>query len=270
MDKLKKPKPRRMRLSSVANAIRLTKTFSENDAEMGISALANRLGLAKSTVHRLATTLVEYDILEQNRESGKYRLGLALFELGTLVRRKMDAASGAQEQIHALADSSGETVQLAILDHLSVLYIRIRESRQAVRMSSGLGSRAPAHCTSVGKALLAYQGADIVDQVIENGLPRFTPNTIVDGASLKAELASIRQKGYAIDDEEIEVGLRCVAAPIRDHTGRVTAAISVAAPVQRMSRKTVQATIPTVIAAAESISRRLGYLPSLSGAHLAE
>jgi len=86
MDKLKKPKPRRMRLSSVANAIRLTKTFSEQDAEMGISALATRLGLAKSTVHRLATTLVEYDILEQNRESGKYRLGLALFELGTLVQ----------------------------------------------------------------------------------------------------------------------------------------------------------------------------------------
>ena len=270
MDKLKKPKAKRMRLSSVANAIRLTKTFSENDAEMGISALASRLGLAKSTVHRLATTLVEYDILEQNRESGKYRLGLALFELGTLVRRKMDAASGAQEQIHALADSSGETVQLAILDHLSVLYIRVRESRQAVRMSQGLGSRAPAHCTSVGKALLAFQGAEIVDQVIANGLTRYTPNTITEGAALKAELAAIRQKGYAIDDEEIEVGLRCVAAPIRDHTGRVTAAISVAAPVQRMSKKAVQATIPTVVAAAESISRRLGYLPSLSGAHLAE
>ena len=270
MDKLKKPKAKRMRLSSVANAIRLTKTFSENDAEMGISALASRLGLAKSTVHRLATTLVEYDILEQNRESGKYRLGLALFELGTLVRRKMDAASGAQEQIHALSEGSGETVQLAILDHLSVLYIRVRESRQAVRMSQGLGSRAPAHCTSVGKALLAYQPAEIVDQVIANGLTRYTPNTITDGAALKAELAGIRQKGYAIDDEEIEVGLRCVAAPIRDHTGRVTAAISVAAPVQRMSKKQVQTTIPSVVAAAEAISRRLGYLPSLSGAHLAE
>src|SRR5437763_10662046 len=101
----KKPKPKRMRLSSVANSIRLTKAFSENEFEMGISALAARLGLAKSTVHRLATTLVEYDILEQNRETGKYRLGIALFELGTLVRRKMDAASGAQVQIHALAEA---------------------------------------------------------------------------------------------------------------------------------------------------------------------
>jgi DNA-binding IclR family transcriptional regulator len=121
MERVKKPKPRRMRLSSVANALRLTKAFSEQEYEMGISALAARLGLAKSTVHRLATTLVEYDMLEQNRESGKYRLGLAFFELGTLVRRKMDTATEAQGEIHALADSSGETVQLAILDHLTVL-----------------------------------------------------------------------------------------------------------------------------------------------------
>ena len=268
--RLKKPKPKRMRLSSVANAIRLTKAFSEQEYEMGISSLAGRLGLAKSTVHRLATTLVEYDMLEQNRETGKYRLGLAFFELGTLVRRKMDVTTEAQGEIHALADSSGETVQLAILDHLTVLYIRIRESRQAVRLSSGLGSRAPAHCTGVGKALLAYQPAEIVQQVVENGLKRHTDNTITDPEKLRAELASIRARGYAIDDEEIEVGLRCVAAPIRDHSGRVVAAISVAAPVQRMSKKQVQASIPSVVAAAENISRRLGYIPKLAAAMMAD
>ncbi len=267
MERTPKKSPRRVRLSSVANSIRLTKSFSEAEPEMGISALASRLGLAKSTVHRLATTLVEYDILEQNRETGKYRLGLALFELGTLVRRKMDVMNEAQGQIHALADTTGETVQLAILDHHSVLYIRIRESRQAVRMSSGLGSRAPAHCTSVGKVLLAYETAEVVQQVLDLGLRRFTDNTITEPARLLEELASIRQRGYAIDDEEIEAGLRCVAAPIRNHSGRVIAAISVAAPVQRMSKKGVQATVPSVIAAADAISRRLGYLPSLSMAH---
>ena len=266
----KKPKARRMRLSSVANAIRLTKAFSENEYEMGISALAARLGLAKSTVHRLATTLVEYDILEQNRETGKYRLGLALFELGTLVRRKMDAASASQAEITSLAESTGETVQLALLDHLSVLYIRIRESRQQVRMSSSLGSRAPAHCTSVGKALLAHQPAEIVKQVIDAGLKRYTVNTITEPEALLAELAGIRAKGFAVDDEEIEVGLRCVAAPIRDHSGHVVAAISVAAPVQRMSKRNVQTTVPNVVAAAEAISRRLGFLPSLSVAMMAE
>jgi IclR family transcriptional regulator, KDG regulon repressor len=266
----KKTKARRMRLSSVANSIRLTKAFSETEYEMGISALASRLGLAKSTVHRLASTLVEYDILEQNRETGKYRLGLALFELGTLVRRKMDVMNEAQGQIHALADLTGETVQVAILDHLSVLYIRIRESRQAVRMSTGLGSRAPAHCTSVGKVLLAHQPAEVIQQVIDNGLKRYTDNTITDAEALRQELASVRSRGYAIDDEEIEHGLRCVAAPIRDHSGRVTAAISVAAPVQRMTKKNLQSTIPSVTAAADAISRRLGYMPSLAGSHIAD
>ena len=266
----RKTKARRMRLSSVANSIRLTKAFSESEYEMGISALASRLGLAKSTVHRLASTLVEYDILEQNRETGKYRLGLALFELGTLVRRKMDTASESRAQMYSLAEMTGETVQLAVFDHLSVLYIRILESRQAVRMSTIAGSRAPAHCTSVGKVLLAHQPAEVVKQVTEQGLKRFTTNTITDPAVLGEELTSIRAKGYAIDDEEIEVGLRCVAAPIRNHTGRVIAAISVAAPVQRMTKKNVQTTAPTVVAAADAISRRLGYLPSLSAALMAE
>ena len=266
----KKPKARRMRLSSVANSIRLTKAFSENEYEMGISALAMRLGLAKSTVHRLATTLVEYDILEQNRETGKYRLGLALFELGTLVRRKMDTVAESRAQMRAVAEMTGETVQLAVLDHQSVLYIRILESRQAVRMSTIAGSRAPAHCTSVGKALLAHQPAEDVQAIVENGLKRYTTNTITDPGVLKEELASVRAKGYAIDDEEIEVGLRCVAAPIRNHTGRVIAALSVAAPVQRMTKKTVQTTVPTVVAAADAISRRLGYMPSLSPAMMAE
>ena len=266
----KKPKARRMRLSSVANSIRLTKAFSESEYEMGISALATRLGLAKSTVHRLATTLVEYDILEQNRETGKYRLGLALFELGTLVRRKMDTASESRAQMYSLAEMTGETVQLAILDHQSVLYIRILESRQAVRMSTIVGSRAPAHCTSVGKVLLAHQAPEMVKQVVEQGLKRYTASTITDPAVLMEELAAVRAKGYAIDDEEIEVGLRCVAAPIRNHSGRVIAAISVAAPVQRMTKKNVQTTAPTVVAAADAISRRLGYLPSLSAALMAE
>ena len=266
----KKAKARRMRLSSVANSIRLTKAFSEDEYEMGISALAIRLGLAKSTVHRLATTLVEYDILEQNRETGKYRLGLALFELGTLVRRKMDTASESRAQMYSLAEMTGETVQLAVLDHQSVLYIRILESRQAVRMSTIAGSRAPAHCTSVGKILLAHQLPEVVREIVDNGLKRYTVNTITDPAVLAEELAAIRAKGFALDDEEIEVGLRCVAAPIRNHSGRVIAAISVAAPVQRMTKKNVQSTIPTVVAAADAISRRLGYLPSLSAALMAE
>ena len=137
-------------------------------------------------------------------------------------------------------------------------------------MSSTVGSRAPAHCTAVGKALLAFQPAEQAKQIIENGLRRFTANTITEPERLLEELASVRAKGFAVDDEESEMGLRCVAAPIRDHTGLVSAAISVSAPVQRMTKKNLQTMVPTVVAAADAISRRLGYLPSLAGAHLAE
>ncbi len=255
------------RLSSVANAIRLTKAFTEDEYELGISALAIRLGLAKSTVHRLASTLIGANILEQNKENGKYRLGMALFELGALVRRKMDVANEARPQLRSLMEMTGETVQLAIFDHDSVLYINMMESRQAVRMSSAVGSRLPAYCTSVGKVLLAYQGEDVVRRVIERGFVAYTPNTIDSAKKLNDELELVRQKGYAIDDEEIELGLRCVAAPIRNHDGVVLAAIGVAAPLQRMNKKVMQTCMTTVVAAADAISRRLGYLSARMRLH---
>jgi DNA-binding IclR family transcriptional regulator len=256
-----KPRVRRARLSSVANAIRLTKAFSDEHFEIGISALAARLGLAKSTVHRLVSTLVEYGILEQNRDNGKYRPGLALFELGMLVRRKMDTATEASAAMMALRATTGETVQLAIFEGSSVLYTRIFESQQGVRMSVQIGSRAPAHCTAVGKVLLAFQSAEVIRDVVAAGLARLTDNTMVDPKVLESELASVRARDYAIDDEESEVGLRCAAAPIRDHSGQVVAAIGVSAPVQRMSKKALHACVPSVTAAGEGISRRLGYLP---------
>jgi DNA-binding IclR family transcriptional regulator len=129
----------------------------------------------------------------------------------------------------------------------------------------------PLHATSSGKLLLSLlpkgQRERLLSQLRLRG---YTENTIVEPDKLRAELASIRARGYAIDDEEIEIGLRCVAAPIRDHSGRVVAAISVAAPVQRMSKKQVQAAIPPVLAAAENISRRLGFIPSLASVVMAE
>src|SRR5205814_5923720 len=142
----------RTRLSSVANSLRLIKAFSEDEYEIGISDLAKRLGLAKSTVHRLASTLLEQGILEQNSGDGKYHLGLALFELGAMVRRKMDFTMEARPFLRALMEKTGETVHLAILDHDSILYIITHESKQALRMGSKVGTRAPVHSTAVGKA----------------------------------------------------------------------------------------------------------------------
>lgn len=259
--KAKAPAKPKTRLSSVANSIRLIKAFSDDEYEIGISNLAKRLGLAKSTVHRLASTLIDAGMLEQNSENGRYRLGLSLFELGSLVRRKMDVSSEAKPYLKMLREKTGETVHLAILDHASVLFINNLESEHAVRMSVNVGVRAPAHCTAVGKALLAFQPPEIVEEVLRDELAARTPKTMSNPTELRQDLATVRARGYAIDDEELETGLRCVAAPIRDHSGAVVAATSVAGPAQRMTKKALIAFAPDVIAAADAISARLGYQP---------
>jgi IclR family KDG regulon transcriptional repressor len=249
------------RLSSVANAIRVVKAFSDDEFELGISRLANRLGLAKSTVHRLATTLIDAGVLEQNPETGKYRLGLLVFELGSLVRRKIDVYNEAKPWLFALRDQTGETVHLAVLGRQGLVYINFIESQKAIRMSSGLGQRKPLHCTAEGKALLAFQPSEVIERAIAAGLDRLTPRTITDPAALRDELAVVRARGYATDDEECEPGMRCIAAPVRDDSGVVSAAVGIAGPVQRLTKKMLLSHAPALVNAVASISQRLGDRP---------
>jgi IclR family transcriptional regulator, KDG regulon repressor len=249
------------RLSSVANAIRVVKAFSDDEFELGISRLAARLGLAKSTVHRLASTLIDAGVLEQNPETGKYRLGLLVFELGSLVRRKIDVYHEARPWLFTLRDQTGETVHLAVLGRQGLVYINYIESQKAIRMSTGLGQRKPLHCTAEGKALLAFQPAEIIERTIAAGLERLTPKTITDPGALRDELAVIRARGYAIDDEESEPGMRCISAPVRDDSGHVTAAVGIAGPVQRLTKKMLLSHAPALLNAVASISQRLGDRP---------
>jgi IclR family transcriptional regulator, KDG regulon repressor len=258
--------PKRARLSSVANSLRLLTSFSGEQDELGITTLAQRLGLAKSTVHRLAATLTSAGFLEQNADTGKYRLGLALFELGALVRRRMDVANEARPQLRELLEKTGETVQLGIVDRDSVLYVYEMESRRAIRMAAAVGGRAPLHCTAVGKVLLAYQTPDYVKELIDRGLTAFTEHTVVKREALVAMLKDVRGRECAIDDEESEIGLRALAAPVRNQRGEVIAAHGVAAPVQRMTKKVMQNWMPTVVATANAISQRLGYQPTHAAA----
>lgn len=256
----KEPKEK-TRLSSVANAIRLLKAFSDENYEIGISDLGKQLKLPKSTVHRLASTLIEANMLEQSEETGKYRLGLVVFELGSLVRRKMDFSTEAKPFLMALREKTGETVHLAILDGASIVYINSLESKQAIRMTLDVGVRMPAHATAAGKVMLAYQPAEVVEAIIAGGLAARTPNTIVDPEEFRRELALVRNRGYALADEEGEVGVRGLAAPVRDYNGNVIAAASIAGPAQRLSKKVLTNFAPEVISAADAISARLGYHP---------
>jgi DNA-binding IclR family transcriptional regulator len=250
------------RLSSVATSVRLLKAFSEEQVEIGISDLAKRLGVAKSTVHRLAVTLVADGMLEQNSDTGKYRLGIALFRLGALVRRRMDISSQGRPYLYALREKTNETVHLAILDGTEIMYVYNLESTQAIRMRSDLGVRKPAYCTAEGQAILAFQPQPVIDAVIAQGLTPRTPQTITDPVELIKALGVVRQRGCAIEDEESEIGMRGISAPIRNDAGDVVAAVGLAGPATRLSKKAIAAFVPHVIETADLVSSRLGHRSS--------
>jgi DNA-binding IclR family transcriptional regulator len=249
------------RLSSVTSALLVLKVFSEDEAEIGISNLAKRLGLAKSTVHRLAVTLASEGFLEQNPDNGRYRLGLSLFSLGTLVRRRMDVSTQGLPLLGLLRDRTQEAVHLAILDQTDIMYLYNLESSQAISIRSYLGARKPAHCTAEGRVMLAFAAQNIVAKVVKSGLVARTPKTNTDPAVLLKSLEEARLGGYSIDDEESEVGMRGVAAPIRDISGRVIAAVGLAGPIQRVTKKELRGYVPQVVSTADAISARLGHRP---------
>jgi IclR family KDG regulon transcriptional repressor len=249
----------RPRLSSVAMAIQVLDAFTKKDTELGISALSRKLGIAKSTVHRLATTLASGGLLEHDKVTGQYRLGLTLFRLGALVRQRMNLYNEAKPFLTELGHQTNETIHLAILSENQVVYVYNLDSEQAVRAQSYIGVPKPAYCAAEGLAILAYQPEDVIKAIIAEGLVKRTPNTKNRPEQIWAALKEVRSLGYATEDEEYELGVRCVAAPIWDASGSVVAAVGVAAPAQRMTKKMMSETAPEVIRTAYAISRRVGY-----------
>jgi IclR family transcriptional regulator, KDG regulon repressor len=256
------------RLSSVTSALLVLKVFSHGEPELGISSIAQRLGLAKSTVHRLAVTLAGEGFLEQNPQNGRYRLGLSLFSLGALVRQRMDVSHQALSLLTALRDQTQETVHLAILDETSIMYLHNMESAQAIGTRSYIGTRKPAFCTSEGRVLLAFNAPELTLAVLKEDLVQRTPKTTTDVKKLRQMLEEVRHNGYATDDEESESGMRSVAAPIRDISGNAIAAVGLAGPIQRLTKKELRRLVPQVISTAAGISARMGYkAPSLTVVH---
>jgi IclR family KDG regulon transcriptional repressor len=253
-----KNSPKGGRLSSVATAMLLLKCFTDEHYELGIGALSRQLGLAKSTVHRLAATLLEAGMLDQNKENGKYRLGLTVFELGSLARRKMDLYNEAKVFLHELRKQTGESVNLAIMRDDSLIYLNSLESQSAIKVRSHMGMRLPAHCAAEGKVLLAYGAVDDMSRIIGRGLGMQTPNTITDQNAFREELGAVENRGYGTDFEESEIGVRSIAVPVFSGNNEIAAAVGIAGPVQRLSKRTMMSCLPALSAAAESISMRLG------------
>lgn len=246
-------------IQSVDRALQILDVFSGKNKELGVTEIAKALDIHKSTVFGLIATLEHKGYLEQNLENGKYKLGIKLFELGNLVQEGMDLRAIAAPIITQLVDSYGETVHLVICDHNEVVYIDKKESTKAIRILSQVGTRLPMYCTGVGKCLLAFLPEDTLKAVMKNGLIPFTPNTLTEPDKLLNELQKIREQGFAFDLEEIEPGLRCVAAPIKNHKGEVVAAISLSGPSMRMDEQRMKELTLPVKESALEISRKLGY-----------
>jgi IclR family transcriptional regulator, KDG regulon repressor len=249
-------------LSSVRNAARLLRAFTPADpgAEVGISDLARRLDLGTSTVHRIVTTLVSERLLERGTRPGKYRLGLAMYEIGTQVSEHVDLHQAALPVLATLRHTTGEMVHIAVLDGLEVVYVERLESHHLMPVFRAVGHRLLAHGTSSGKVLLAALPPQELDRrLAATRLRRVTPRTIVDRDALRAELDLVAERGWAENVEESHVGVSSVGAPIRGANGEVLASVSVVGASTRMTTPTRRRMVEQVVAAAELMSTRLGY-----------
>ncbi|SLN64324.1 Transcriptional regulator KdgR [Roseivivax jejudonensis] len=254
--------PRRdsSRLSSVATAIHLLKTFTEEDTELGISELAKRLNVAKSTVHRLAGTLLEENLLQQNPENGRYSLGVGLFSLGSLVRSRLDVTSESKTILNELRDATQENTRLAVLERDRVVFLHDFESPQTLRLRSRTGQLKPAFCTAEGHCLLSGLRDDEFESFLAMPRTARTERSVTDEDELRARIRKAKRHGYAVEDEECDEGTRCIAAPIYNGEGRIVAAVGIAGPRVRIRKNMFPKLGPQAIEAAQQISERLGYI----------
>ena len=234
--------------------------FSNQTPERSFTEIMHQVRLHKSTLYRLLEALRAYDFISLDSATGKYVLGLRLFELGMVSIGRLEIGKLAMPVLETLVARVGETAHLCILDGNEVVYIAKVESKLPFRVPSNVGRRNPAYCTGVGKALLAHLSEEKLEAYLaQTPLRSFTKNTITSAVELKRHLQQLRARGYAIDDQEIDEGLRCIGAPVRNHTGEVVAAISIAGPATRIAKRNVREFASYVTAAADSISRQLGY-----------
>jgi len=233
--------------------------------DFSLAELSGTLGLHKSTVHRLMMVLESHGLVSRNPGNGHYRLGLKLFELGSKAIATLDLREHSRPHLTRLLQEAQETVHLCVLDSGDVVYVEKMEPERSVRMASRVGRRHAAYCTAVGKAMLAELPESELDAILrQTQLKPFTPRTITSAEVLKAELKLIRARGYAVDNEEFEEGVRCVGAAVRDHSGRAIAAVSVSGPSFRLTESKIPAVAECVGRAARELSSELGFVSKRS------
>lgn len=248
-------------INSVLKAIKIMNLFNATETRLSLAEISRRLEMPKSTTHNLLNTLLSQDYIEKV-QGDLYALGTAPIALTQNVRVNVEIRDPAAPLLRELADASGESVYLTVKDGDYALYIYALESPRRLLARTAVGDRMPLHCTSVGKAILAFLPHQEITEIIGRvGLPASTPNTITDPDSLWQVLDQIRSRGYALDNEENERNTFCVGAPIFDAKGQVIGSCSVSGADPQIVNERVAELSALVLHASQQISRRMGFVP---------
>ena len=246
-------------IQAVSHALDLLEQFHDEVDELGVTELSKRLKLHKNNVFRLLATLESRGYIEQNRVTENYRLGLKTLELGQTFIKQMGLLRQSRPVLESLVKECNETTYVAILKESAIVYLDVVETDLTVRVVPRVGARLPAYATAAGKVQFAYMTEEELENYLPKELNPYTPNTL-KREELKKQLRRIAEQGYAIDNEELDVGVRCVGAPIRDYTRRIIGAVSISGPSMRFSDERMEKElIPLVQKAGEEISTKLGY-----------
>ncbi len=246
---------------AVEKAILILQLLGSNSEGLTVSQISQQLSISKSTVFTILATLKEYRMVERTEGSGVYYLGIELFTLGSLVIERLDIRATALPILKDLAQQTGFTTHLGIIDEGEVVYIEKIEGRGPIQISSAVGRRMNTHCTSLGKAILSHLSEEeLLSHLGEQQLSQRTPNTMTSVQLLREDLSRTRERGYSFDDEENEVGIRCLGAPVFNHRGQVVYAVSISGPRDRVTLDTIEPLAEKLKQAASELSQAIGFV----------
>lgn len=248
-----------LRNSSTSKAMKILMEIGESETGKGVTELANALDMNKSTVYRFLATLEDEGYLMKNEKTQEYEYAMGMFELSYRVIGRMNWHNMAKPYLYDLMKKTGETIHLGVEDNGEIIYIDKVDTENTIGMYSKIGRRSPIYCTGIGKAILSFLPQEHISKILnEHELVKFTNNTITDINDLTKELKEIKLIGYAIDNEEHEMGVRCVAAPILDFKNNVLGAISIAGPSYRINEERLQELAIQVKETSKIISKLCG------------
>jgi IclR family transcriptional regulator, KDG regulon repressor len=256
--------PKLYNVRSIERALQILSAFDDEHPERGVSDIAELMGLHRATTHRIMITLLNCGYLERAPDGDKYRLGLKLASTGLCVVNRLDFRREALPYMRQLVQEFKENCDLGVFEQGEVFGVEVVPGNHALMIAARPGFRLPLHCTASGRVFLAFLPDSERDSLLSQPLKAYTAKTITSTSELRRQLAEVQKKGYGLDDEELEVGVRAIAVPIRNRDGAVVAAMSIPGPASRMTKERVSEIAAALLEASAAISARMGWRGSAS------